>query len=57
MACDALSTDVLLPYLLIKRPLDLDKFKAAGIRDNVDAVLAESEGTTMTADLYVNWLL
>ncbi|KAA6391030.1 MAG: hypothetical protein EZS28_013439 [Streblomastix strix] len=56
MACAALSSDLLKPFLIVKRPLNVDKFLEAGLRDNIDAVLSEADGTTMTASLFLEWL-
>ncbi|KAA6397937.1 MAG: hypothetical protein EZS28_006533 [Streblomastix strix] len=38
------------------QPLNTDKFKIAGVRDGIDAVLLEGEGTNLTTALHVNWL-
>ncbi|KAA6389938.1 MAG: hypothetical protein EZS28_014539 [Streblomastix strix] len=39
MAGAAFSNDVLLPYIIVKHLLNIDKFKVARVRDGIDAVL------------------
>ncbi|KAA6395620.1 MAG: hypothetical protein EZS28_008844 [Streblomastix strix] len=56
MACAALFSDLLKPFQIVKRQLNVDQFLEAGLRDNIDAVLSEADGTTMTASLFLEWL-
>ncbi|KAA6387597.1 MAG: hypothetical protein EZS28_016877 [Streblomastix strix] len=51
MAAAAISGDTLIPYAIMKQPVNHDEFLKVGIRKNIDVVIAESTGTNMT-----NWL-
>ncbi|KAA6384740.1 MAG: hypothetical protein EZS28_019731 [Streblomastix strix] len=53
MACAALFSDLFKPFLIVKRSLNVDKFLQAGLRDNIDVVLSQAEGTTMTTTLFL----
>ncbi|KAA6379457.1 MAG: hypothetical protein EZS28_025016 [Streblomastix strix] len=56
MAGAALSNDIHLSYVIVKQPLNIDKFKVAGVGDGIDVVPVEGEGTNMTTALHVNRL-
>ncbi|KAA6353167.1 MAG: hypothetical protein EZS28_051306, partial [Streblomastix strix] len=52
----ALSSDSLIPFVIVKKPLRIQEHLIAGTRDGIDAILVESEGTTMTGSLFCDWL-
>ncbi|KAA6385929.1 MAG: hypothetical protein EZS28_018545 [Streblomastix strix] len=53
--CAALSSDSLIPFVIVKKPLRIQEHHIAETRDGIDAILVESEGTTMTGSLFCNW--
>ncbi|KAA6388810.1 MAG: hypothetical protein EZS28_015665 [Streblomastix strix] len=52
----ALSSGSLIPLVIVKKPLRIQEHLIAGTRDGIDAILAESMGTTMASSLFSNWL-
>ncbi|KAA6315515.1 MAG: hypothetical protein EZS28_055410, partial [Streblomastix strix] len=48
------SSDSLIPFVIVKKPLRTQEHLIAGTRDGIDAILVESEGTTMTGSLFCN---
>ncbi|KAA6386425.1 MAG: hypothetical protein EZS28_018048 [Streblomastix strix] len=57
LAGAAQSGDSLLPFVIIKKSLDKAAHLLAGIRHGVDAYLVEAEGTSMTNELFPEFLL
>ncbi|KAA6309292.1 MAG: hypothetical protein EZS28_056542, partial [Streblomastix strix] len=57
MAAASLSGDYVLPFVIVRAPLRLEEHLKVGTRQGVDAYLVESTRTTMTGDLFAEWML
>ncbi|KAA6359762.1 MAG: hypothetical protein EZS28_044711, partial [Streblomastix strix] len=57
MSGAGMSGDCMLPFVILKKPVDLNQHLLAGTRHGIDAYIAEAEGTTMTGPLFCEFLL